>query len=71
MNPNYKRAVLKYDELRFLISETQRIGTNPKSDAKELRKAAQMHAVMAAHHSACILNLIDNADEAEANKKNG
>lgn len=71
MNPNYERAVLSDDELRFLIQQTSEITKNSVSNAKQLREAAQMHAVLAAHHSACIVNLIDNAQEADMNARMG
>lgn len=71
MNTTTNRSVLEESELELLIKNTYRIGKNPKSDHKELREAAQMHAIMAAHNSACVINLLDNADEAEMNIKMG
>lgn len=70
-NPNYTRSVLDESELQFLVNETTKISKNPTASGADLRQAAAMHAVLAAHHSGCIVNLLDNADEADMNKRMG
>lgn len=70
-NPNYTRSILDEFELQFLVNETIKISKNPTASGEDLRQAASMHAVLAAHHSGCIVNLLDNADEADMNKRMG
>ena len=71
MNQNYTNPIVGESELQFLNQEIIRISKNPKSTAMDLRQVSSMHAVLIAHHSVCIINLLNNADEAEMNQRMG
>lgn len=65
-----KKPMTNKEVIHFL-NETMKLSTDPTASAYKLRKAAQCHASLIQHHSLCIENLLDNADEAEMNKRMG
>jgi hypothetical protein len=66
-----ERKQMNLLEYMNLLNEANQIGTTAESSGSQLRACAQIHASLIGHHALCIENLIDNADEADMNKRMG
>lgn len=62
---------LEQNVVEELYKMSNRISEDWQSNGSALRVCAQQHAKLAQHHMACVVNLIENAQEADMNKRMG